>query len=129
MLIEGAHHFSLAVGDIEQARGFYTELLGLAEIDRPDFGLPGIWYQAGSVQLHLIQTPEGVDVGSQAPALTPLAQHVAFEISDYETMRVRLEEAGVEMLATGDEVGQLFVRDPDGNTVEFIQPGGRLGRR
>ena len=129
MLIEGAHHFSLAVGDIEEARGFYTRLLGLTEIERPDFGLPGIWYQAGSVQLHLIQTPDGVDVGTAAPALTPLAQHVAFEISDYEAMHGRLEEAGVEMLATGNEVGQIFVRDPDGNTVEFIQPGGRLGRR
>jgi catechol 2,3-dioxygenase-like lactoylglutathione lyase family enzyme len=129
MLIEGAHHFSLAVADIEEARGFYSGLLGLPEIERPDFGLPGIWYQAGPVQLHLIQTPEGVDVGSQAPALTPLAQHVAFEISDYEAMHAQLEAAGVAMLSTGADVGQIFVRDPDGNTLEFIKPGGRLGRR
>jgi catechol 2,3-dioxygenase-like lactoylglutathione lyase family enzyme len=129
MHVKGAHHYSLAVADVERADGFYGDLLGLPQIERPNFGLPGTWYQAGPVQLHLIETPQGVDVGSQPPALTPLAQHIAFEIPDYEAMRSRLEEAGVEMLATGSEVGQIFVRDPDGNTVEFIQPGGRLGRR
>jgi len=129
MHVKGAHHYSLAVADVERADGFYGDLLGLPQIERPNFGLPGTWYQAGPVQLHLIETPQGVDVGSQPPALTPLAQHIAFEIPDYEAMRSRLEEAGVEMLATGSEVGQIFVRDPDGNTVEFIRPGGRLGRR
>jgi len=129
MLIEGAHHFSLDVADIERSRVFYSGLLGLGEIDRPDFGLPGIWYQAGSVQLHLIQTPPGVDVGSRAPSLTPLAQHIAFEIADYDTVHAVLEAAGLEMMATGADVGQIFVRDPDGNTIEFIKPGGRLGRR
>lgn len=129
MPIKGAHHFSLDVADIEAARAFYSGLLGLPEIERPDFGIPGIWYQAGSVQLHLIQTPEGVDVGRRAPALTPLAQHIAFEIEDYPAMCARLEGAGIEMIATGAEVGQIFVRDPDGNTIEFICPGGQLGRR
>ena len=129
MHVEGAHHYSLAVADVGRADGFYGDLLGLPQLERPDFGLPGTWYQAGAVQLHLIQTPQGVDVGSQPPALTPLAQHIAFEIPDYEAMQSRLEDAGVEMLATGSDVGQIFVRDPDGNTVEFIRPGGQLGRR
>ena len=129
MHVKGAHHYSLAVADIARADGFYGDLLGLPQIERPDFGLPGTWYQAGDVQLHLIETPEGVDVGSQAPALPPLAHHIAFELADYEAMCSRLEGAGVEMLATGADVGQIFVRDPDGNTVEFIRPGGQLGRR
>ena len=129
MHVKGAHHYSLAVTDVARADGFYGDLLGLPQVERPDFGLPGTWYQAGAVQLHLIETPQGVDVGSQPPALTPLAQHIAFEISDYEAMQSRLEDAGVEMMATGSEGGQIFVRDPDGNTVEFIRPGGQLGRR
>ncbi len=129
MLVKAAHHFSISVADIESSRKFYSDLLGLPEIERPDFGLPGIWYQAGPVQLHLIQVPDGVDVGSRPPALTPLAQHIAFEIDDYEQVRARLDEDGLEVLGAGVEVGQMFVRDPDGNTVEFIQPGGRLGRR
>ena len=128
MLTKGAHHCSLDVADVEVSRSFYGGLLGLPEIERPDFGIPGAWYQAGSVQLHLIQVPSGVDVGSSAPTLTPLAHHIAFEIEDYEAVRGSLCEAGLEMLATGAERGQIFVRDPDGNVIEFIKPGGQLGR-
>ena len=81
MHVKGAHHYSLAVTDVARADGFYGELLGLPQIERPDFGLPGTWYQAGAVQLHLIETPQGVEVGRQPPALTPLAQHIAFEMA------------------------------------------------
>ncbi len=129
MLVKAAHHFSIDVKDIEVSRDLYSGLLGLPEIERPDFGLPGIWYQAGPVQLHLIQVPDGVEVGTPPPALTPLAAHIAFEVADYDHVCERLEEAGLEMFARGAEVGQIFVRDPDGNTVEFIQPGGRLDIR
>jgi len=128
MITKGAHHVSLSVADIDAAREFYGGLLGLAEIERPDFGIRGTWYQAGAVQLHLIEPPASVDVGSPAPGLTPLAHHVAFEIEDYELVKARLEEAGHEVIATGAHVGQLFARDPHGNVIEFIQPGGQLGR-
>jgi catechol 2,3-dioxygenase-like lactoylglutathione lyase family enzyme len=128
MITKGAHHISLAVAEIEPARAFYGGLLGLPEIERPDFGFPGAWYQAGPVQLHLIETPSGVDAGSPAAKLTPLANHIAFEIEDYAGVKARLEEAGHEVFGLGEQVGQLFVRDPHGNMVEFIQPGGRLGR-
>ena len=128
MITKGAHHVSLVVGEIARSREFYGGLIGLAEIERPDFGFPGAWYQAGPVQLHLIEAPEGVDLGRPAPTLTPIAAHLAFEIEDYERARERLEAAGLEVMGLGVEVGQLFARDPDGNLLEFIQPGGRLGR-
>lgn len=129
MITRGAHHVSLDTVDLAASKRFYGDLLGLAEIERPDFGFPGVWYQAGPVQLHIIRVPEGVDVGSPPPGLTPLARHVAFEIEDYEATRVSLEAAGCELIATGEDVGQIFTRDPDGNVIEFIRPGGRLGRR
>jgi len=129
MITKGAHHVSLDTTDLAASKRFYGDLLGLAEIERPDFGFPGVWYQAGPVQLHIIEVPEGVDVGSAPPALTPLARHVAFEVEDYEDARASLAAAGCELIATGEDVGQIFTRDPDGNVVEFIRPGGRLGRR
>jgi catechol 2,3-dioxygenase-like lactoylglutathione lyase family enzyme len=129
MKVLRAHHASLSCSDVARSRAFYGEVLGLSEIARPDFGFPGAWYQAGEIQLHLIQVPEGVDVG-QAPARTnPLAHHVAFEIEDYETARDALLAHGIPAIETGAEVGQLFVQDPDGNVIELIRPGGRLGRR
>lgn len=129
MLTKGAHHFSICVGDIDRAREFYGEVLGLPEANRPDFGFPGAWYEAGPVQLHLIVPPEGVDVGTRAEKLTPIAGHIAFEIEDYGSVQQALEAAGHSVLGLGPEVGQMFVRDPDGNVVELIQPGGQLGRR
>ncbi|MAI80095.1 MAG: glyoxalase [Deltaproteobacteria bacterium] len=128
MLIQAAHHYSIDVSDIEVARSFYGGLLGLAEIDRPDFGIPGVWYQAGPIQLHLLVVPEGVNVGTLAPSLTPLAPHIAFEIESYEQMEKTLSEAGFEFKTTGPVSGQIFVQDPDGNTIEFIDPSPTLGR-
>jgi len=128
VIVKRAHHCSLTVGEVERSRAFYGGVLGLPEIERPDFGFPGAWYQAGEIQLHLIAAPEGVDTGRPAAGLTPLANHVAFEIADYEATRAQLEGAGMEVLSLGAKVGQMFVRDPDGNVVELIQPGGRLGR-
>jgi len=131
MLAKAAHHVSLNVEDLAAAQSFYGDLLGLPEIDRPDFGFPGAWYQAGPVQLHLIVLPPklDLDVGSNAPKLTPLANHLAFEIESYEEVEKRLGEAGLEVIGLGSESGQLFTRDPDGNTIEFIRPGGQVGGR
>lgn len=128
MLTRAAHHYSLDVSDIEVSRRFYGDLLGLSEIERPDFGIPGAWYQAGAVQLHLIQIPEGVDVGSRPATLTPLAAHIAFEIDSYERVEAELREAGIDAQALGGQAGQIFVRDPDGNTIEFIDPSRQPGR-
>ncbi|MCH2185004.1 VOC family protein [Myxococcota bacterium] len=128
MLTKAAHHYSLVVSDVEKSKKFYTDLLGLSEIPRPDFGIPGVWYQAGPVQLHLIQVPEGVDVGMVSPALTPLAAHIAFEIDNYERVEAELQAVGIELQAAGGRAGQIFVRDPDGNTIEFIDPSRQPGR-
>ena len=128
MLTQAAHHYSLDVSDIEVSRRFYGDLLGLDEIDRPDFGIPGAWYQAGAVQLHLIEIPEGTDVGTRPGSLTPLAAHIAFEIDNYERVEAELEKAGIDVQALGPRAGQIFVRDPDGNTIEFIDPSRQPGR-
>ena len=129
MLVKRAHHISFAVSDVERSREFYGAVLGLPEIERPDFGFPGAWYQAGDVQLHLIQTPPGADVGTRPEAISPLAHHAAFEIEDYDGVKETLREQGIEVLGLGAEVGQMFLHDPDRNVIELIQLGGRLGRR
>jgi catechol 2,3-dioxygenase-like lactoylglutathione lyase family enzyme len=129
MKVKRAHHVSLCVSNIERSRRFYSDVLGLEEIERPDFGFPGAWYQAGDVQVHLITVPDGVDVGRTPEQLTPLAAHTAFEVEDYEAMHQHLEGNDMKVVGLGAKVGQMFVQDPDGNVIELIQPGGRLGRR
>lgn len=127
MIVKRAHHVSFRVSDLDRARAFYGDLLGLSPIERPDFGFPGAWYQAGEVQVHLIVAPPEVDTGSPPPGINPLANHAAFEIEDYRAVREALASRGVPLVETGAEVGQLFLQDPDGNVIELIRPGGRLG--
>lgn len=128
MQVTGGHHYSFTVSDLERSRRFYEDVLGFATIPRPDFGFPGVWYGVGNSEVHLIQKPEGAVTGSPAPKLTPIANHSAFEIADYDAAAAHLRAAGVEFLEFGKDVGQIFVRDPDGNIIELIKPGGRVGK-
>ena len=88
-----AHHMSFPVRNLARSRAFYEGVLGLAEIPRPaGLGIPGVWYRAGACEVHLIETPPGVDVGLPAPSLTPLARHAAFAVGDYEATLKHLRE-------------------------------------
>lgn len=125
MIARRLHHVSFAVRDLERSRAFYEGLLGLERIARPDLGVGGVWYRAGEAEVHLIVTPEGVDVGAAPPALTPLANHQAFEIEDYEKTLEQLRSRGVDVLGTSADAGQMWIRDPDGNVIELIRPAAR----
>ncbi len=117
-----AHHMSFPVRDLARSRAFYEGVLGLAAIHRPALGIPGMWYRAGACEIHLIETPPGVDLGVPAPTLTPLARHAAFAVKDYEATLKHLREHLAEVLATSPQRGQIWVRDPDGHVLEFIVP-------
>ncbi len=117
-----AHHMSFPIKDLERSRKFYQEILGLTEIPRPDFGVPGLWLQAGAGQVHLIQVEENWDVGTPPETLNPAGRHAAFAVKDYTEALVHLKKAGLEVLETSKEKGQMWVKDPDGHIIEFICP-------
>ena len=120
MIAKRAHHVSFAVRDLERSRAFYEQVLGLAPIPRPELGIAGIWYGAGNVEIHLIATPAGVDVGRSAPGLSPLVNHTAFAIDDYAAILAHLRARDVEVLEIRPGVGpQMWIRDPDGNVIEL----------
>jgi catechol 2,3-dioxygenase-like lactoylglutathione lyase family enzyme len=125
MLAKRIHHVSFAVRHLETSRAFYESVLGLEPVDRPDIGLPGAWYAAGDAQIHLIAAPEGADVGAPPAKLTPLANHSAFAIDSYDAALAFLKGRGAEIFETKPEIGQLWIRDPDGNVIELIDPRGR----
>ena len=123
-LILGAHHTSFPVQDLERARAFYEGVLGLREKPRPArLTFPGAWYQAGACEVHLIQPPQGIEVGDPPPALNPFARHAAFAVASYERTLAHLKEHGVEVFETNAEIGQMWVCDPDGNIIELIVAG------
>lgn len=108
-------HASIRVRDVEQSRKFYEGTLGLTPVERPEFGFRGMWYALGEGQLHLIQ-----HVGSASDAIDPTNPHFAIRVENLDTVRRQLQQAGFEILDFGGE--QLWVRDPDGNTVELRAP-------
>ncbi len=110
-------HASICVADVARSRQFYEGLLGLTPAERPDFPFPGMWYQLGEGQLHLIQREPSVRATDSSHAINATDPHFAIQVHDLEAMRRRIETAGLEMLAFGGD--QLWVRDPDGNTVEL----------
>ena len=80
-------HVTCVVKDLEQSRKFYADLLGMHVVPRPGFSFPGLWFQAGSTQIHLIL--EGPDSGP-AQVFIPencsisRTRHVAFEVASAE---------------------------------------------
>ena len=122
MLAMDVHHISFAVSDLERSRRFYQEILGLKEIPRPDFGVPGAWYRAGGSEVHLIEAPAGADLGTRPGSINPLANHQAFSIEDYGKALDFLRSRDIEVLETRPDLGQMWIRDPDGNVIELIGP-------
>lgn len=114
------NHVSFAVRDVDRSLRFYRDLLGLAPLPRPDFGIPGAWLQAGDAQIHLIQVPEGSDVGTTPTAISPMAGHTAFFVTDYDATLDAVRAAGLEVMETSAAMGQMWVQDPDGHIIELI---------
>ena len=120
MKVVRGHHVSFSVADLARSRHFYGTVLGLPEIPRPEMGLAGAWFAAGDTELHLIARPPGVAIGEPPPRVTPIANHTAFQIDDYDAAVASLRAAGLEVVEAGRERGQLWVGDPDGNVIELI---------
>jgi glyoxylase I family protein len=108
-------HTAVRIRNLEQSRRFYESILGLRPVPRPEMGIAGMWYGLGDGQLHLIEA-EGMSVAN----IDPTGPHFAIAVEDLDAMRRQLTAAGIEMLDFGGE--QLWVRDPDGNTVELRIP-------
>lgn len=115
MQLQGIHHVSINVKDVEQATTFYCDVLGLEQLPRPELGFPGAWLRAGTQEVHLL----GID--STAP---PKEQHFAFAVADLASVQTQLEQAGISCSKTMEIDGvclQAFTHDPSGNMLEFNQ--------
>jgi glyoxylase I family protein len=113
----GVHHVALGVTDLDAARAFYGELLGMSEDPlRPDFGVAGMWYQVGAQQFHLGLVDEPPPVSGA---------HTAIHVRDLDVVLDRLEQAGVRFRRVPHIPGagrQAVLRDPSGNRLELNQP-------
>lgn len=112
-------HTALLVSDLERAEYFYGTVLGLPKVDRP-LKFPGVWYQIGGVQIHLIVTSTFAEKLRNEDKWGR-NQHVAFAVADLDVAKVQLETHGLPVQMSASGRAALFTRDPDGNVVELSQ--------
>jgi glyoxylase I family protein len=117
-------HAGLLVSDLARAKVFYESVLGLTRYpDRPGLPYPGEWYDlGGGQQLHLMQLANP-DAGSARPEHGGRDRHIALAVRNMAALKSRLDAAGVSYTASKSGRAALFCRDPDQNTLEFVEVG------
>jgi catechol 2,3-dioxygenase-like lactoylglutathione lyase family enzyme len=121
-LIRGLDHINIRTADLAGTKAFFTDVLGLSEGWRPDFGFPGAWLYAGEKDVvHLVEVAEPASASAGSSL-----DHFAFDISDYEEALRRVKQTGLsfrEFAAPGTTVRQIFVDDRNGVRIELNWKG------
>ena len=122
------NHVGLRVRDLSTTRRFY-EKLGFVFLAGP----------VGPEPVAIMEHPSGVNINFILNASPDASQtnilmdesakhtgytHIALEITDAEAVKRQLEENDIAITETVEFDGAMFffVRDPDGNVIEFHRP-------
>lgn len=127
----GIDHVVLRVANLERALAFYEAALGCAVERRLDeLGLVQLRAGGALIDLVPLDSPLG-RAGGGAPADDARnMDHVALQIERFEpdALRAHLEAHGIEpgdvatRYGAGGNGPSMYLRDPDGNTVELKGP-------
>jgi catechol 2,3-dioxygenase-like lactoylglutathione lyase family enzyme len=105
----------IPVGEEERAREFYTRVLGLEEIEKPEALKPngGLWFKVADIQLHI-----GVEEGQGKSK-----RHPAFEVEGLEEIRRHLQENRVRIKEETPVPGlnRFSFFDPFDNRIELME--------
>jgi catechol 2,3-dioxygenase-like lactoylglutathione lyase family enzyme len=118
-MIQRLHHAQITIPSnaTDQARAFYSDLLGLREIPKPKSlqARGGFWLEISGQEIH-ISLEDGVDRNTTKA-------HLAYQVDGLEFWRSRLSNAGFAILEGVPIPGfeRFEIRDPFGNRLEMIQ--------
>lgn len=143
-MIIAPNHTSVTVSDMDRSLAFYRDLLGMEVISERiapvEFaskitGIPGaelkvVYLQAGGYKLELIQYLAGQGEKIDPRTNRPGSAHLCFSVDDVDGEYERLSKAGILFRSPPQVVGGgpnkggrgVYFVDPDGFTIEFIQP-------
>jgi catechol 2,3-dioxygenase-like lactoylglutathione lyase family enzyme len=150
MAVRGAFHTGFTVSNMERSLAFYRDLLGMevlaefvpAEYFQRVVGFPGararIAFLRAPNDAHRLELLEYESPrGEPTPRETnrPGNGHICFYVDDIVAMHRRLSAAGVTFVSdpiqitAGPNQGAraVYLRDPDGFTVELFQPRPEAG--
>ncbi|MGC4376631.1 VOC family protein [Fictibacillus sp. Mic-4] len=117
-IFKAIDHIQLAApkGSEDIARKFYKNILGLAEIEKPEElkKRGGVWFRFGNYQVH---------IGIEEPFSPSKKAHPAFEIEKVEELKKHLRTNGVAVIEDDHLPGanRFYVFDPFGNRIEFLE--------
>jgi len=128
--VEELDHIAINVSDLERAADFYVRVIGLTR-----HPTKSNWFLIGGHgAINVLPLPNFEPMTERYPTA-----HLAFRVKSLEATRDALLAAGLvpwqnslqwENRDVTDDttsldwgLGTLFVRDPDGNGIEFIQAG------
>jgi catechol 2,3-dioxygenase-like lactoylglutathione lyase family enzyme len=106
---------AMPTGGEDAARRFYTGLLGLPEIPKPESlrATGGVWFEPG------------VHMGVEADFRPARKAHPGLSTTDLDGIAARLAAAGADV--EWDErlpgVRRFYTRDPFGNRIELLEAG------
>ncbi|MEO8210603.1 MAG: VOC family protein [bacterium] len=102
-------------GKEDEARKFYTGILGLKELPKPAELIPngGLWYKIAGIQLHIGTEDE----------TSKTKRHPAFEIENIIKVKKYLEEKGITIKEEIQIPGQkrFSFYDPFSNRIELLE--------
>jgi catechol 2,3-dioxygenase-like lactoylglutathione lyase family enzyme len=119
--LTGLHHVQLAIppGAEPRVRGFYRDVLGMTEIDKPPVlaARGGCWFRREGLEVHL-----GVEQNFRPAGKA----HPGILIGDLDALAKRLTDCGVEVEWDDNFPGhrRFYAHDPLGNRLEFLEPDG-----
>ncbi len=105
---------TLPKGREDDARNFYSGILGLEETDKPESlkASGGVWFKIAEAELHL-----GVEDSQKSK------RHPAFEINDIDNVKAYLKSKGIEIKEEIPIPGRkrFSFFDPFGNRIELLE--------
>jgi len=129
--IAGFDHIVLRVRDKAAMLGFYEGVLGLTvDRDRPNLGLTHIRAGSQMIDLVTLDGPLGQMGGAGPGPEGRNLDHFALQVRPFDesAIRAHLAAHAVQIVEEGPRYGadgdgfSLYVRDPEGNTVELKGP-------
>lgn len=111
-------HVQLAApkGSEDRARQFYSDVLGLKEIEKPEIlsKRGGVWFLIGNQQVH-------IDI--EEPFNPAKKAHPAFVVENLNHLKAHLSKHNIEYqvdtLLPG--ANRIYINDPFGNRIELLE--------
>src|ERR1044072_2228523 len=111
MQVTGLFHVAIKTNDLDATVKFYTDVLGIKLVHRPDFGSPGAWIAAGdSVPIVHIYAGGPALVDGKTPYGTGSLDHVSLTIKGWGECLERVRRVGDDWRAASIRPTRRLVR-------------------